>query len=42
MPAARLAGFGIVWLALAVFTVDGLRQAHSGRRSAAALVPAGV
>jgi chloramphenicol-sensitive protein RarD len=42
MPAARLAGFGIVWLALVVFTVDSLRQAHSSRRSAAALVPAGV
>jgi chloramphenicol-sensitive protein RarD len=42
MPAARLAGFGIVWLALVVFTVDSLRQAHSSRRSAAALVPAGA
>jgi chloramphenicol-sensitive protein RarD len=26
MPAARLAGFALVWLALAVFTVDGLRN----------------
>ena len=24
MPAARLAGFGLVWLALVVFTVDAL------------------
>jgi chloramphenicol-sensitive protein RarD len=29
MPAARLAGFGLVWLALIIFTVDGIR---SGRR----------
>jgi chloramphenicol-sensitive protein RarD len=41
MPPARLAGFAIVWLALAVFTVDSLRQAHSNRRSATP-VPAGV
>ncbi len=26
MPAARLAGFALVWLALAVFTADGLRN----------------
>jgi chloramphenicol-sensitive protein RarD len=26
MPPARLAGFALVWLALAVFTVDGLRN----------------
>ena len=25
MPAARLAGFGLVWIALIVFTVDGIR-----------------
>jgi chloramphenicol-sensitive protein RarD len=42
MPAARLAGFAIVWLALAVFTADSLRQAHSTRRVAAAPVPAGL
>jgi chloramphenicol-sensitive protein RarD len=41
MPAARLAGFAIVWLALGVFTVDTLRQAHSTRRGAAVPVPAG-
>jgi chloramphenicol-sensitive protein RarD len=40
MPPARIAGFAIVWLALAVFTVDSLRQARSNRRSADALVPA--
>jgi chloramphenicol-sensitive protein RarD len=41
MPPARLAGFAIVWLALAVFTVDGLRTAHGNRRAATA-VPAEV
>lgn len=35
MPAARVAGFAIVWLALAVFTVDSLRQARTTRRAAA-------
>lgn len=34
MPAARWAGFGLVWVALAVFTVDGVR--HHRRESAAA------
>ncbi|CAM4108070.1 EamA family transporter RarD [Kibdelosporangium persicum] len=33
MPPARLLGFGLVWLALALLTFDGLRQ----RRAAAAL-----
>jgi chloramphenicol-sensitive protein RarD len=42
MPPARLAGFAIVWLALAVLTVDSLRQAHSTRRTAATPVPAGI
>jgi chloramphenicol-sensitive protein RarD len=42
MPAARLAGFAIVWLALAVFTVDSLRQARSSRRDAATPVPVGI
>jgi chloramphenicol-sensitive protein RarD len=36
MPPARLVGFAIVWLALAVFTVDTLRTAHGNRRAAAA------
>ncbi|GAA4574236.1 EamA family transporter RarD [Micromonospora coerulea] len=31
MPPARLAGFALVWLALIVFTVDALRQAHQSR-----------
>jgi chloramphenicol-sensitive protein RarD len=41
MPPARLTGFAIVWVALAVFTVDSLRQAHTNRRGAAAPVPVG-
>ncbi len=41
MPPARLVGFAVVWLALAVFTVDSLRNAHSNRRAVAPL-PAGV
>ncbi len=36
MPAARLAGFGLVWIALIIFTADGLRSARSGARSRAA------
>ncbi|WNV76284.1 EamA family transporter RarD [Geodermatophilus sp. DSM 44513] len=41
MPPARLAGFVIVWVALAVFTVDGLRTARDGaRRRAAETAPA--
>ncbi|MGY1820599.1 EamA family transporter RarD [Geodermatophilus sp. SYSU D00079] len=36
MPAARLVGFVIVWVALAVFTVDSLRQARAGSRRRAA------
>ncbi|MCU1668589.1 MAG: putative chloramphenicol resistance permease [Blastococcus sp.] len=43
MPPVRLAGFAIVWLALAVFTVDSLRHARSGsRRAVAEVVPAGL
>jgi chloramphenicol-sensitive protein RarD len=43
MPPARLAGFAIVWVALAVFTVDLLRHARaSSRRAAAETVPAAV
>ncbi|MBB5961233.1 EamA family transporter RarD [Planomonospora venezuelensis] len=33
MPASRWAGFAIVWLALSVFTWDGLRAAHEARRT---------
>src|SRR4051794_10968570 len=40
MPPARLAGFAIVWLALAVFTVDSLRAARSARRAPAEPLPA--
>lgn len=32
MPAARLAGFGLVWIALIMFTVDGLRNARAAAR----------
>jgi chloramphenicol-sensitive protein RarD len=43
MPAGRLVGFAIVWLALGVFTVDSLRHARSGsRRPIAEVVPAGL
>ena len=42
MPPARLAGFAIVWLALAVFTADSLRTARSNRRAAADPLPAAV
>jgi chloramphenicol-sensitive protein RarD len=35
MPPARLAGFAIVWLALIVFTVDGMRHARRQSRAAA-------
>lgn len=33
MPAARWAGFGLVWLALVVLTVDGLHAGRAGRLS---------
>ncbi|MDI1461909.1 EamA family transporter RarD [Catellatospora sp. KI3] len=36
MPPVRLFGFGLVWLALAVFTWDGLRTARATRLTAAA------
>jgi chloramphenicol-sensitive protein RarD len=43
MPPARLAGFVIVWAALAVFTVDSLRHARTGsRRAVVDTVPAGL
>ncbi|MFI5494322.1 EamA family transporter RarD [Actinoplanes sp. NPDC051859] len=35
MPAARLAGFALVWTALVIFTVDGLRAARTRKRTAA-------
>jgi chloramphenicol-sensitive protein RarD len=43
MPPARLAGFAIVWLALAVFTTDTVRHARAGtRRAVPEVVPAGL
>src|SRR3954454_23188796 len=42
MPPARLAGFAIVWLALAVFTADTLRQARSSRRATVVPVPTAI
>jgi chloramphenicol-sensitive protein RarD len=43
MPPARLAGFVIVWLALAVFTADTLRHARAGTRGTGVeTVPAGL
>ncbi|BCJ43888.1 protein RarD [Actinoplanes ianthinogenes] len=36
MPAARLAGFGLVWLALIIFTADGIHGARSAARLRAA------
>jgi chloramphenicol-sensitive protein RarD len=43
MPPARLAGFVIVWVALAVFTVDSLRHARAAyRRAQPEPVPAGL
>jgi chloramphenicol-sensitive protein RarD len=35
MPTARLAGFGLVWAALVVFTVDGIRRGRDRQRAAA-------
>jgi chloramphenicol-sensitive protein RarD len=42
MPPLRLVGFAVVWLALAVFTVDTLRAARASRRRDVAAVPAGL
>lgn len=36
MPTSRWAGFAVVWLALSVFTWDGLRAARTARREAVA------
>ena len=33
MPPARLAGFALVWVALTVFTIDGIRHARNQRRT---------
>lgn len=40
MPAARWWGFALVWLALAVLTVDGLRAGHADRLQRRADAPA--
>ncbi|GAA3178965.1 EamA family transporter RarD [Blastococcus jejuensis] len=43
MPPVRLAGFALVWAALAVFTADSLRHARAGsRRAVIEAVPAGL
>jgi chloramphenicol-sensitive protein RarD len=42
MPAARLAGFALVWLALAVFTVESARHSHRTRQAVAQAGPAAV
>jgi chloramphenicol-sensitive protein RarD len=34
MPPVRLAGFALVWVALVIFTVDGIRSARAGRTAA--------
>jgi chloramphenicol-sensitive protein RarD len=36
MPPVRLAGFAVVWLALAIFTGDGLRRVRASRQAATA------
>jgi chloramphenicol-sensitive protein RarD len=35
MPPARLAGFALIWVALTVFTTDGIRHARGRRRTVA-------
>jgi len=42
MPAPRLAGFALVWLALAVFTVEGLGHSRRVRQAVPAAEPAGL
>jgi chloramphenicol-sensitive protein RarD len=39
MPPARLAGFGLVWIALIIFTVDALRQRTATGSTAAPTEP---
>ncbi|MDG4828003.1 EamA family transporter RarD [Solwaraspora sp. WMMD1047] len=39
MPASRLAGFALVWLALVVFTVDAVRNARHNRAALLAATP---
>ena len=40
MPASRLAGFALVWVALAVFTVDAVRSIRAGGRAVEVEPPA--
>ena len=42
MPPARLAGFALVWLALAVFAAEGVRHSRRTRHAVAAAGPATV
>ncbi|MBO3747038.1 EamA family transporter RarD [Streptosporangiaceae bacterium NEAU-GS5] len=42
MPASRWAGFAVVWLALSIFSWDGLRQVRASRRAAKAKADAQV
>jgi chloramphenicol-sensitive protein RarD len=42
LPPAELAGFCLVWLALVVLTVDGLRAQRAGRQPAPAVEPVSV
>jgi chloramphenicol-sensitive protein RarD len=42
MPPLRLVGFAVVWLALAVLTVDTLRAVRASRRGDVAAVPVGL
>lgn len=37
LPPSRVAGFALVWIGLAIITVDGLRRARAGRADAASL-----
>jgi chloramphenicol-sensitive protein RarD len=40
MPPARLAGFGLVWCALVIFSYDALRATAAARRASTAAAPA--
>ncbi|MEI4273477.1 EamA family transporter RarD [Klenkia sp. LSe6-5] len=42
MPPARVVGFSVVWLALVIFTVDGLRAGRAARRAVPVPAPAGL
>jgi len=40
MPASRWVGFGLVWVALSILSVDALRSAQRSRADAAPAEPA--